>query len=398
MGSNADGSLSTLDDIKNGIFGGLDPGSLLTSQEKDTSRPAYEQMLNKYNAYSAIRTGDILNSGSTGVQNGTNPDGTPKYVHWAPAGGATPAELLGADADFENGGLRNQLMQNPALAMQIYGAGNFAGGAVGRDLANRSGVNAALGTAGQVAGTVGSSGGAFGTSANTSIAANRAQVTNANRDLDVIRASAQGRGPSAAENLARAQLDNNIRAQSSMAASARGGNIASAMRGAQGAGSSMMLQSQAQIAAQRAQEQLNAQGLMNQGNAQIMNAQNNITSAYGALRGQDITRASAAAQAAGQVAGQYNDLTKTQGGLQMAGLGSIGQASNTYGNQTMGAQAAQQAARNSYAQHLTTLYSLQNGMPVNDMQYQVGQRQLDQVDQGANRSLVGGLVAGYMGG
>jgi hypothetical protein len=102
--------------------------------------------------------------------------------------------------------------------------------------------------------------GGIGTAGAANAASQAAQLGQTGQDLGAVRASALGMGPSAAEHLARSQLDSNIRAQSSLAATARGGNIASAMRGAQNAGQNMMLQSQQQMAAQRAQEQMQAKG------------------------------------------------------------------------------------------------------------------------------------------
>jgi hypothetical protein len=93
-------------------------------------------------------------------------------------------------------------------------------------------------------------------------------------DLGDLRNAAAGHGPSAAALLAKAQLDDNIRAQAAAAATARGGNIQGAMRNAALAGSQMQLQTAQQIAAQRAQEQLNARQLLAQGNAAYNTATN----------------------------------------------------------------------------------------------------------------------------
>lgn len=383
MGSNADGSLSGSDKASNTVFGILDPGHLLTSQEKDTSRPAYEQQLNQFNALGAMRSGNLLAAGYN--QYGDFRD--------APAGGYSVPQLMGLNAD-PNSNLRASLQVNPFLTAQAPTAQMFANGVAGQNLATQNGTAGALGNAATSAGGIAGAGRVNQGIGNMSALINQGQLDNYGNDLNVIRNSAQGRGPSAAENLARSQLDNNIRAQSAMAATARGGNVAAAMRGAQNAGSQMMLQSQAQIAAQRAQEQLNAQSLMNQGNAQLAGAQNNLTQSRIAMRGQDIGQAQASAQATGQVAGQYNDLNRTQASLAAAGLGSLGQGAQTYATQQSNAQSAEEAARNDYSNTLLKMYSLQNGMPVNDMGYQTQQRQLDQAQQAANRSGLSGLFSG----
>lgn len=389
MGSNADGSLSGLDKAKNDIFGVLDPGGLLVSQEKDTSRPAYEQQLNQYNATNAMGTGNLISAGGFFVPNGAGGG----YRYSPLASGMSVPQLMGLNAD-PNSNLRAQLQQNPFLTAQGPTAQLYANGVAGQNLADQNGTAGALQNASAAAGGIMGAGRVNQGLGNYSALANQGQLDQFGNDMNVIRNSALGRGPSAAENLARAQLDNNIRAQSAMAATARGGNIAAAMRGAQGAGQQMMLQSQAQMAAQRAQEQLNAQQLMTQGNTALTGAQNNLTQSRIAMRGQDIGQAQAAASAAGQVAGQYNDLSRTQASLAAAGLSSIGQGAQTYANQQSNAQTAEQAARNDYANTLLKMYSLQNGMPVNDMGYQTQQRQLDQQQQAADRSAIGGLIGG----
>lgn len=385
MGSNSDGSLTGTEKVKNGIFDVLDPGHLLTSESKDTSRPAYEESLNEYNALRAKQTGNYINAGYNDYAAGRD----------RPAGGYSVPQLMGINADPHNQ-LRQSLMQNPFLVQQGLGAHAFATGMQGQAMAAQNGTAGALGNAATAAGGIAGAGRTNAGFANMSGILNQGQIDQFGNDMNVIRNSAMGRGPSAAENLARSQLDNNIRAQSAMAATARGGNVAAAMRGAQGAGQNMMLQSQAQIAAQRAQEQLNAQALMNQGNTALTGAQNNLTQSRNVMRAQDVAQAQGAAQAAGQVAGQYNDLNKTQASLAAAGLSSLGQGAQTYSTQQSNAQTAEEAARNDYANTLLKMYSLQNGMPVNNMGYQTQQRQLDMQAEGANRSMLGGIIGGVL--
>lgn len=80
-----------------------------------------------------------------------------------------------------------------------------------------------------------------------------------NTFLKQLALSAAGKGPSAAQELGRSQILENQRAMQSMAAGARGGNAAGAMRAAMGAGTDLGLRGMQQLAALRAQEQLAAQ-------------------------------------------------------------------------------------------------------------------------------------------
>lgn len=232
--------------------------------------------------------------------------------------------------------------------------------------AGNAGLNMAMGGAGQTFGlnqsrdaaaAAAASAGQIGQAGQANAAAQNAQFGQTGQDLGVVRASAMGMGPSAAEHLAQSQLDSNIRAQSSLAATARGGNIASAMRGAQGAGQNMMLQSQQQMAAQRAQEQLNAQGLLTQGNAAFSNA------LYGA-RAQDVGQSVAGAQAMQGVGGLQNQIFNTNSGLGQYGVGALNNSGALYGTQ-MGQQTqADQNNRQAYADFLQRQYSIASGIPV----------------------------------
>lgn len=182
----------------------------------------------------------------------------------------------------------------------------------------------------------GAVGDAMAAQVNPYLTATQGRIDQQASDLGIIRNSAEGRGPSAAENLAKAQLDANIRSQSAMAATARGGNIAAAMRQAANSGTQQSLQSAATIAAQRAQEQLNAQGLLTTG-------ANNLTGAQGRLGDQGAGLASSRAQL-------------IQGG-QAAQANVAGQTSNDLAN--MNAQKQQAAAK--YAEYLMNLYQISSG-------------------------------------
>lgn len=76
-----------------------------------------------------------------------------------------------------------------------------------------------------------------------------------NQALGMFADAAAGRGPSAAQAMLRQATANNVATQRALAAGARGGGAAAAMRQANQAGVQLGLQSQAQAAALRAQEQ-----------------------------------------------------------------------------------------------------------------------------------------------
>ena len=95
------------------------------------------------------------------------------------------------------------------------------------------------------------------------------QANQFGEDVGLIRAAAEGRGPSAAEHLARASLDSNARNMQAVAAGARGGNLAAGIRAATQAGAQQGLQSTQQLAALRAQEQLGAMGQLAGANAAL---------------------------------------------------------------------------------------------------------------------------------
>lgn len=378
------GHLTSQDKVKNGIFGVLDPGGLLVPQTKDTSRPAYEEALNAYNATGAINTGDLISKGYYTDANGKVQFGLPT--------GQSAVQLAGGAAVDQNGHIAAMTGSNPFQARQGLAAEAAMNGSLGRAIADKNGTTAALGAAGTAANGVGTAGLPSAAFAQGSMTRNQGQIGAAEQDMNVIRNSANGTGPSAAEQLAKAQLDNNIRAQSAMAASARGGNIAAAMRGATQAGSQQMLQTGQQIAAQRAQEQLNAQGMLTPGNAAIASGQNALTSSALTQRAQDISQAGQAATAQLGVANAYGNLTGTQSQMADTGIAAMGQAAGQYDQQLVAQQNAEAQARQQYMDYLQKQYSLQNGMPVNNMGYQTQMAQIAQQQQGATQGAIGGLL------
>jgi hypothetical protein len=156
------------------------------------------------------------------------------------------------------------------------------------------------------------------------------------RDLGIVRASANGQGPSAAEILGRQLIQGAVRGMGSQAATARGGNIASANRGALAGGQQVLLQGEQAIAAQRAQEQLNAQQLLVQGGSLVGNQYNQAGTLGNAVTTSDIDRSKSKAAALNQTFG-------VNANLGLGGLTSMGTAQGEYANQ-MGAKVnAQQA-------------------------------------------------------
>lgn len=152
------------------------------------------------------------------------------------------------------------------------------------------------------------------------------------QDSSIYRDAAMGKGPSAAALLGQQMLDRNIRAQAAMAASARGGNVASAMRQASMSGSQIGLQGAQQIAAQRAQEQLNAMGQLNQSNATLQQGDATFGQQTYHTREQDLQKAGMLAANAGDTANRTMQMYgQNLGGLaagnaQLAGAAGAWQA------------------------------------------------------------------------
>lgn len=216
-------------------------------------------------------------------------------------------------------------------------------------------------------------------------------------DLNMVRNSANGTGPSAAAELAKSQLDNNIRAQAAMAATARGGNVASAMRGAQESGTQQMLQSQSQMAAQRAQEQLNAQQTLTQGNAQLGGNMNNTAGLYANQRGQDVAQAGAVASGLGDVAKTAAANFGTGASLAGQGLSGLNTAAGLQQSSAAQQQIAQQNAKQMYADFLQKQMSIGAGLPVSfagpQAQIQIANQQTSNQQQGAALSAIAALAA-----
>lgn len=223
---------------------------------------------------------------------------------------------------------------------------------------------------------------AAGRAINLSDAASAAGQTT---DTAALRQAAAGLGPSAAVNLAQDQLQRNTAAQASLAATARGGNVAAAMRTAANSGTQQALQSQSQVAALRAQEQATARGQL-------------VTADQGA-RQQDQQRAVAAAGAASTVGGQQVGLANTNAGLATAGLSGLAGAANTYqhGVDTQSSLAqAQSASDQAYLDYLQRMYATSSGIPTGYAGVQgsigLGNAQAQQQNQAAKTSAVGGLI------
>jgi hypothetical protein len=198
-------------------------------------------------------------------------------------------------------------------------------------------------------------------------------------DLGIVRNSALGTGPSAAEALAKSQLDNNVRSQAALAATARGGNIAAAMRGAANSGTQQSLQTSQQIAAQRAQEQLNAQTLLTSG-------ANNLTGATQANANQ-----------AGTLSGQQVALAATKAGLVGQGMQGQQAVASQFGNQTAQQVQAGQTAKDQWANFLQNQYQLSLGMPATTAAPQASiintNTQASQADTGSYLKMLGSVAA-----
>jgi hypothetical protein len=125
--------------------------------------------------------------------------------------------------------------------------------------------------------------------------------------IGMLNQAAQGSVPSAAQNQQTQGIGQAIQSQAAMAAAARGGNLAAAMRGAQAAGSGIQAQGIANNAALRANEMATARG-------QLSNAQG--------MQGQLFNQAGAVGNQAGQTAiTRQNAVAANQTALGSANLG-----------------------------------------------------------------------------
>lgn len=205
-------------------------------------------------------------------------------------------------------------------------------------------------------------------------------------DTQGLRLAASGLGgPSAAESLAQDVLQRNIQSQAALAAKARGGNIAAAMRTASTSGTQQALQSQAQLAALRAQEQATARG--------------QLVGADQGARAADQSRAAATAGALGQVSGQQVGLAGTNAGLVTAGLSGLNAGAQTF-QQGTGQQlqlATQQAAaEQAYLDYLQRQYATASGIPAGQAgtlgNLSIANQQADQQARGAKASTAANLI------
>ena len=219
----------------------------------------------------------------------------------------------------------NAQARNP-ITGQVIGAVDALGRPVSNAGATQSALDAQRGAAGAIntadAGNValaGAQGQEFG-----------GDLASFRNDMELLRRTASGQGPSAAEALAKSQLDDAVRAQSALAAQARGGNIAAGLRAASRAGADMALRSQNQIAALRAQEQLNAQTGLTTAQSQLGGLQAQRAQVLQQARAQDIARATSAAGAARDYTGsqltlgqQETERQKSAADAAAAGMGAF---------------------------------------------------------------------------
>jgi hypothetical protein len=162
-------------------------------------------------------------------------------------------------------------------------------------------------------------------------------------DIDILRQTALGKGPSAAQALAAQQLGESTRAMSALGATARGGNVAAGLRGAMRAGTDMMLRSQQQMAALRAQEQLTGQAQLANAQSQLATAQGQRGGVLNAARTNDIVKATQAAAAADAMSGKQLGLGELETTRQMGRATNLGATAATQNNAT---NTAAEIARN----------------------------------------------------
>lgn len=236
----------------------------------------------------------------------------------------------------------NQALQAPTpYALDPNDDGGIAArareaGTMGNQLAARASmpqaadalINQASGGAGaalRAAGTLGGPG-SFQGQSQAALQGMGDQVGQFQRDTGMLRDAAAGRGPSAATSLMEAGLDKNARNMQALAASTRGGNMASAIRSATQAGRDAGLQNINQAAALRANEQLGAMGQLTGANAAISGAQAQQAGAINQAGLSETQRQAAAAAAATGAANAATGVAGVGSGLEGARLGAIGTA------------------------------------------------------------------------
>lgn len=121
-------------------------------------------------------------------------------------------------------------------------------------------------------------------------------------DVARLRAAAEGAVPSAAQIQQRQGIGDAINSQQAMAAGARGGNLAAAMRGAQAAGAGIQARGVGDAAALRANEMATARGQLTQATGTQGQLFNQAGSVQGALANTQVGRAGAGVQGAGAAA------------------------------------------------------------------------------------------------
>jgi hypothetical protein len=334
----------------------FDPVHLILKNKNEANIPDYQDAFARYSANQAAQLNDWGVSGRSTTQLAGSPYHTPED---SPIGGQSVLGLLGGPATA--GDTRLSPYANGALVNENRQAQLFAGGQGGAQFGQNDAQDA-LNMSRSAAGEINPAGSMSRPDLQASLQAQQGAVNSYGQDLGIIRNSALGTGPSAAQALAKQQLDASIQAQASQAAQARGGNIAAGMRSAANAGTQIQLQGAQQMAAQRAQEQLSAQGLLNQGQQGVNAAQGNLTGAYGALRQQDIGQAQAAAGALQTSAGQQQQMYGQNIGLGTAGLTGLGNAAGGFTSAQSIQSQAELNQRQAYADWLQRQYSISSGL------------------------------------
>ncbi len=229
--------------------------------------------------------------------------------------GADIATQAGSDPNASRFNLNNASNSQQGLdvqaALRAAGSQSGAGNAAAGQAVQATGALAGPGSyAPQQAGALGQ----FGD-----------QVGQFSQDVGLLRRTAEGTGPSAAQAMMQSALGQNARAMQAVAGQARGGNLAAGIRAATQAGAQQGLQSTNQLAALRAQEQLTGQ-------AQLAGAQGQLSGAM-ANRSQAITGATNAETARNQAfAGAASNAANAMTGATNAGTGVAQAGSQQHAN------------------------------------------------------------------
>lgn len=234
----------------------------------------------------------------------------PMDVMRAQAAAGTPIGMLYNNAAGQ--GRENMLLNAGKAEQQQYLAGSqaLASGQTGRT---------AMSPAQTAAQNLSSSGAASIHAGAQDAAMGASAASGMSGDIAGLRQAAAGNVPSAAMIQQKQGVNDAINSQAALAASARGGNLAAAMRGAQAAGAGIQSQGIANNAALRANEMATARGQLTQATGTQAQLYNQAGTVNNALAQTQVGRDNGVVQGQTQIGSQVL-------GSQMAGVTGVGQS------------------------------------------------------------------------